>query len=330
MLQPNHLYHLLTTWLPQKDQKAWCLAMVIRTQGSVYRKAGAMMLISESGESLGLVSGGCLEHDLVRQARRVLAFNQPRVAVYDANDEDSMAWQLGIGCGGRSEILLMPLSEENQYLCLPEVLAALACRQPVTYSINWASGSAALVTGVHLTAARNAQADDTSIDVPVHPVTRLLVFGAGLDMQPLVAMAAQLGWQVTVVEPRINHNYPNSFPAAEQFIQASVEQLPVALTQQIDAAVIAQHNLTLDAKALRWLNDSSAKYIGMLGPEHRKREVFSLAGMEAGNCHAHISGPMGLEIGGDLPESIALSTLAEVHRVIHIKAQATLREVVGS
>ena len=81
----NHFCHLLSSWLPLKDEANWVLGAVINTRGSVYRKTGALMLLSDAGHQLGLLSGGCIESDLLLQARKVVALGKSRRVVYDAS-----------------------------------------------------------------------------------------------------------------------------------------------------------------------------------------------------------------------------------------------------
>ena len=84
----NHVNHLLAQWLPLKDKHKWVLGFIFKTEGSCYRKAGAMMLFSDAGHLLGILSGGCLESDIVKKAQRVMTDGVSRTAVYDDEDEE--------------------------------------------------------------------------------------------------------------------------------------------------------------------------------------------------------------------------------------------------
>jgi xanthine dehydrogenase accessory factor len=109
----NQLITSLHAWQKGRNDTEWVLGTVYKTEGSAYRKAGAMMLINGLGQQLGLLSGGCLEPDIVRNARKVMQTRQALLLKYDATDEDDWSFQLGIGCGGKIYIMLQPLSEEN-------------------------------------------------------------------------------------------------------------------------------------------------------------------------------------------------------------------------
>ena len=105
----NQLSDLLEIWGQRRDETDWVLGTVYRSEGSAYRKAGAMMLLNGFGEQFGLLSGGCLEADILRQARRAIQHGQVVMLDYDSSDEDDWSCQLGIGCGGRVFIMLQPL-----------------------------------------------------------------------------------------------------------------------------------------------------------------------------------------------------------------------------
>ena len=132
----NHFHHLLSTWLPLKDEANWVLGAVIHTRGSVYRKTGALMLLSDAGHQLGLLSGGCIESDLLLQARKVIALEKSRRIIYDATDDTNIAWRLGIGCGGAAEILLHPCTAQNDFLQLPAVFTALQQQHACNYNLH--------------------------------------------------------------------------------------------------------------------------------------------------------------------------------------------------
>ena len=135
-------------------------------------------------------------------------------------------------------------------------------------------------------------------------------------MQPLSSIASELGWKVTVVDKRPTNSREANFPRANAVLAKRAPELGDSLLQTIDAAVIANHNMNMDAEALAALQHSSALYIGLLGPDKRKQNVLALAKLSENNLRKPVAGPMGLALGGDLPESIALSVLAECHAVV--------------
>lgn len=315
----NHFYHLLSRWLPLKDTANWVLGAVVDTRGSVYRKTGALMLLSDAGHQFGLLSGGCIESDLLLQARKVIALGKSRRIVYDATDEDNIAWRLGIGCGGAAEILLHPCNSENHFLYLPEIFQLLQQHHACEFSVGLDLATASIKSCARdFTLRKHGQLNggaQKTLTTLINPLPHLLVLGNGIDLIPLCQLALALGWKVTLADPRLTPQKRANFPADVAALNTSVTGLSPELLQQIDAVVIAHHNMQLDAEAIACLQQQELHnpYIGLLGPTKRKLDVLAIAGIPETQLRYPIAGPMGLALGGDLPESIALSVLAECH-----------------
>lgn len=338
----NHFYHLLSAWLPLKDEANWVLGAVIDTRGSVYRKTGALMLLSDAGHQLGLLSGGCIESDLLLQARKVVALGKSRRVVYDAADDSNIAWRLGIGCGGAAEILLHPCDAQNDYLHLPAVLSCLQQQQACQYSLQLDQARASFFpcprkfsqrqhgsVQPHSVVFEAAGGDEKNLSTLINPLPHLLILGSGVDLIPLCQLALVLGWRVTLADQRLNSTKRENFPAGITALNLAAAELPSDLMQQIDGVVIAHHNLRLDAAAVAALQMRKLinPYIGLLGPAKRKAEVLAAADLSETNLRYPIAGPMGLALGGDLPESIALSVLAECHAKIFGSSAVPLSEM---
>lgn len=315
----NHFFHLLSRWLPLKNQANWVLGAVIHTRGSVYRKTGALMLLSDAGHQFGLLSGGCIESDLLLQARKVIALGKSRRIIYDATDEDNIAWRLGIGCGGAAEILLHPCNAQNNYLHLPDIYSCLQQHQACELSLQLNAAEAKFNSCVRDFTLRHAgyvqQGVVQQLTTVINPLPHLLVLGNGVDMIPVCQLAIALGWRVSLADQRLTPQKRENFPADISVFTQSVENIPADYLQQVDAIVIAHHNMKLDAAAIANLQtrDLQNPYIGLLGPAQRKMDVLALAGLAEAQLRYPVAGPMGLALGGDLPESIALSVLAECH-----------------
>ena len=95
--------------------EALVLATVVQTVGSTYRKAGAQMLIAHDGRAAGLLSGGCLEADLMERARAVLDTGTPMLVEYDTRGSDDVLWGIGLGCEGAMTIVMQRLDRANDY-----------------------------------------------------------------------------------------------------------------------------------------------------------------------------------------------------------------------
>lgn len=85
------------------------LATVVNVTGSTFRRPGARMLIAADGQTVGSVSGGCLERDILNQAQRVLQWNKPRVVTYDSMSDGDIVWEFNLGCNGIVDVLIEPL-----------------------------------------------------------------------------------------------------------------------------------------------------------------------------------------------------------------------------
>ena len=324
----QHLQHMLSQWYPARDQCRWVLGTVIDVKGSNYRKAGAMILVNELGQYYGLISGGCLEKNLLNEVKKVLVYDRPLQVVYDSSEQGDMPWAMALGCGGKVTILLQPVNAANQYHQLDLLYVALQERKPVSYavhlgdSIDIASNLLLDLQDVESLSAdlgqtdihQNAQGEPLLV-IAVKSQVHLLIFGGGLDAIPLVNIATILGWKLTLVDARSGYALADNFPNAQVLRLAAGAADLRELLYQIDAAIVMTHNIDMDAAAISALQNSSARYIGLLGPVHRKQKVFNKAKVD--QLSAPVFGPMGFNIGGDLPESIALAALAECHQVLN-------------
>ncbi|MBY5993187.1 XdhC family protein [Ferrimonas balearica] len=321
----HHPFHLIRQWLPQRDDQQWVLGTVYHTAGSAYRKAGALMLFSSDGAQLGLLSGGCLESDLQRQAMRVMASGRALTREYDSQDEDDVVFQLGIGCGGVVQVMLQPVHADNHYLALEELHQALADHQSVLYHQSLPQDGAdnlaqvqplALARGQRPPRAGMAERAGRTWLVSAHrPPPMLAIFGAGVDARPLAQLAVDLGWQVILVDPRPSHGRPQHFPSQCRLLNGSPTQAAAQpWFAQLDAAIVMHHQQGLDGEALALLAQNPPPYCALLGPRHRRAEVLEGAGLDA---FPNLAGPAGLALGAELPEGIALSILAECHAALH-------------
>jgi xanthine/CO dehydrogenase XdhC/CoxF family maturation factor len=186
----NRLNKLLEQWLQSKDSCQWVLATIIATDGSSYRKPGAMMMINELGQYYGLLSGGCLESDIMLQSRRCWADGRNRIVEYDMREEEDLAWQLGIGCGGMVRILLQPVAVNNDYLQLDILFAQLqqnrGCHYQQAINKQVPDNKVLLHTESILNRSGQIFATETG-DVflqKIKPAPHLAVFGGGVDARP--------------------------------------------------------------------------------------------------------------------------------------------------
>ena len=342
-INPNNDFpQLVKLWSASQaagDGETWVLGTVYKTEGPCYRKAGAFMLFNSLGQQFGLLSGGCLESDIQRYAKQVMASGKPTTVCYDGSDEDDISFQFGIGCGGTVYILLQPLTEQNNYLQLHQLAEGLATRQSSIYlqRIDTQSAESQLLSENDQDSSRYFQiatelgsqkAQLLTLETPfgsgeylatrISPPLHLLVIGGGVDARPLVSLAGILGWEVSVCDPRPANARREHFMDAANILDCAIAELPDhRLFGTFNAAVIMSHNLQMDAEALRVLQNSSVDYLALLGPESRKAVVIELAGLDSAKLRIPLAGPAGLNLGGELPESLALSILSQCHAVLH-------------
>ena len=345
------------------------LATVVEVLGSAYRRPGARMLVTADGELTGAISGGCLEGDARQRARQAICRGQPALVTYDTRDEDDPRHGLGPGCQGVVRILLEPLdfaAADNPVELLrdfahhpePAVLATVfetdaaglkaAVGQRVLLSATGALRGTPLLAGPLAEAARAtlAQGKSQVLDIetgagPVRallevlaPPLRLVVYGAGNDAQPLVHLAAALGWHVTVLDGRPNLATSARFPEA-----AAVRIVPVRELEKLvpDAGayhVLLSHNYAYDLAALQTLLPAATPYIGLLGPRakaDRLLQELELSASEAADVlQNRLHSPIGLDLGSETPEEIALAIVAEIQARRHQRNGRPLRERAGT
>ena len=324
------------------------LATVYETMGSTYSKAGHRSLIAANGDYQGLVSGGCLEGDLGERANRIRETRNPAAITYDLRDEADDLWGLGVGCNGLIRVFLQPLEPEHDHAPFAAIARRLMGVERAAAATVIEPGGSALPLGGTLVRAPDSSesfgldaadaeriaagceevinsgrsryvVDDAGVGIlysALVPVPRLLVLGAGPDAVPLVRMAAELGWLVTVADHRPAYIAKGGFEAAERVTTIN----PPALAGEIeletfDAVIVMSHHLDTDRTYLAHLATIGAGYVGVLGPPARKARLLEELGAAGEALRANLRGPVGLDIGADSPESIAVSILAELQVV---------------
>jgi xanthine/CO dehydrogenase XdhC/CoxF family maturation factor len=331
------------------------LASVVHASGSTYRRIGARLLVLPSDEPIGLISGGCLEGDLVTRAREVREAAAPRLIHYDATAEDDIVWGLGLGCAGVLDVLLEPVARDRPG---PLVWLAAWRRERATGVLatalapgrlgrRWAlhpdgrvEGAAGDEVRAALLQARSTgrsarlttREGDVTLEV-ARPPRRLLVFGAGPDAAPLARLAVELGWDVELVDHRPAYARPERFPGARVHL-APAEGAVARMGVDRDTYVLVMtHHYLIDRALLSELLPSQAPYVGLLGPRRRAEDLIAdierLGIALSAEQRARLHGPAGLDIGGEGPEAIALSLLAEVMAAAEGRSGGWLRDRKG-
>ena len=169
----------------------------------------------------------------------------------------------------------------------------------------------------------------------IRPPLPLVIFGAGHDALPMARLAKELGWHVSVVDHRPAYATRERFPLADEVIVATAQDIAQRL--RLDgtmAAVIMTHNYLRDLELLKLLLPSPVRYIGLLGPKRRADELVSELERESLAFTAaqreRLYAPVGLDVGAEGPEGVALSVLAEIQAVVAGRRPGHLRERKGS
>jgi xanthine dehydrogenase accessory factor len=170
----------------------------------------------------------------------------------------------------------------------------------------------------------------TSFNHKLSPPPLIAVFGGGVDAKPVVAIAFEMGWQVLLIDPRVGYAKTEHFPTALSIEKGAIESLASkSWLQQISVAFVLTHNIKLDGQAVSLLQNSSARYVGLLGPRHRTERVLDTAGISFQDLQKPLANPVGLKLGGELPESIALSMLAEAQGYLEGGNGASFSGLIG-
>ena len=315
-------------------QEPLVLATVIRTGGSTYAKPGAQMLIAADGEYAGLLSGGCLEGDLREHAVGVSATGNARIVSYDLRSSTDQLFGLGAGCEGAMDILLTRVGPESGWQPLPLLVGAWQrgdeCRLafvvsserpgiPLGFNIPL-DGTAGDLHELAMKAAANSIVKASQVELFVAdfaPPPELLLLGGGPDARPVAELAGFLGWRVTVVDHRAQYVRADRFPPNTHLVASRANE--VAESVQLDdfsAAIVMSHHLQSDLEYLQALARSRVPYVGLLGPAGRREKLLADLGDDAARLRPRLRAPVGLDIGGRAPESIALSIVGEVHAVL--------------
>ncbi len=271
--------------------QALAVITVLNTEGSTYSKAGSQMLVNESGDFHGMLSGGCLEGDLAERSRAIIKSGVADVVTYDLREDDDV-FGLGVGCEGALTILIQPISSGSDYEPFSSLLRTLDDAPFADFSF--------------------ADGDEVRSMRILAPL-RLLILGAGQDAEPLVQFTAALGWKVAVSDHR-----PASVARLESSPAASVECISIGEIashfdlSRFDAAIIMSHNLSADRAYLKVLANSPIEFIGLLGPPHRRDRLLGEIGDDKDKLGDRLRAPAGKQIGGRGPAAIALEIAAEL------------------
>lgn len=328
------------------------LATVVKVRGSSYRSPGARMLIMDDGKWVGSISGGCLEGDALRKARQVMTDKQPITVTYDTREESNQNLGIGLGCNGVIDVLIEPVDPADNdnptrfFESIIKMNAPVALATIFAHTNQEEIGKKLLITPgstklhnlkdeelEHLISVDLeklfeykkseakvyfTQGNETEVFIElIQPSVSLIIFGGGFDARPVSQLAKSLGWEVTITDECVAHIAPLFFPTADNlslchrdFVDRDFHITPYT------ACVLMSHNYEYDRDVLKRLLGKDTPYIGILGPRKRFDKMlteFSKEGIELSSKDMHrIHSPIGLDIGAEAPDEIAVSIIAEI------------------
>jgi xanthine/CO dehydrogenase XdhC/CoxF family maturation factor len=305
------------------------LATLVSVEGSSYRRPGARMLVAAGGGRTGAISGGCLEEDLVEHARRVAASGRPELVLYDTTAENDLVWGVGLGCHGIVRVLLERLPPRPAWASA--VAENMGAGRPTRLEVVWQGPPESLGTRLLEGGGPGEAAAQGVLRDTVEAPNALVIFGAGDDARPLCGMAAGLGWSVAVADPRGAMATRERFPGACGLVVAPAGELVARTAPRPGSlAVVMTHRFRDDVPLIRGLLPLPLAYLGLLGPRARAerilgelaRDGMAVTDRMRGVLHA----PVGLDLGSEGPEAVALSILAEISAVLAGRDARPLRE----
>lgn len=342
--------------LAQTGRQA-AVATVVRIEGSAYRQPGAKMLVEDDGVSTGGVSGGCLEADVREVGRAVIGSGRPELRHYQTGPDEQTVWGLGLGCNGSIDVFIQPATTQAALEAAERVRELLRGESPfavstiisgqgalgrslavvdaglVAGSTGDSAGDRALTSRAQALLERGeSQLDDLgAIQVFTEvmiPPPHLLICGAGDDARPLAAYATEAGFRVTVLDHRPAYLSADRFPEGTRLHGGRSEDgfgpLPVGTSTY---AVVMMHSLVRDREWVGHLMGSEAAYIGVLGPRARTEDILQQLGATGSE---RVFAPVGLDVGAEGAEQIALSIVAELLTVRAGRDPRHLRDKEGA
>ena len=306
------------------------LATLTSVEGSSYRRAGARMLITETGHKIGSVSGGCLEEDLIERAKSVASSGRAEVVTYDTTAENDLVWGVGLGCHGIVRLLLEPVGSRPPWV---QVLSDnLASGLPTELAVCWDARKGPLGTRLGGPAPCAYTKGEGGVFCDrIAPPACLTIFGAGDDAQPLARLAQELGWRVTVADPRPAMPTEGRFPGAQALVSGPADTLVARTSPRVGSlAVVMTHHYCHDVPLIHDLLPLDLAYLGLLGPKKRSEKI--LSDLEAAGLavtppmRSRLHAPVGLDIGAEGPEEVALSIIAEMNAALAGRDARPLRD----
>lgn len=316
--------------LAESAQEVGALATLVSVEGSSYRRPGARLLVLSGGRRVGSISGGCLEDDIILRANQVLRSGRPEIVTYDTTSENDIVWGVGLGCRGVVSIFIEPIAVQRPRWIFT-LAGNLAARRNTRLSVAFDEAFAERRATQLAEEMPPTPGTSRVFEQLIVPPPSLILFGAGDDARPLVRLAHEVGWSVTVVDSRAAYATSARFPAADAIVIASPEELDGQLKIDEETFVVLMtHRFVEDERLLRKLLPQPLAYLGVLGPRQRTDRLLAQLCAEGlatnPDTLKKLCAPVGLDLGSTTPETIALSILAELQCCLTGRTPIHLRD----
>ncbi|MEM9544841.1 MAG: XdhC family protein [Bacteroidota bacterium] len=320
------------------------LASVVNVEASSYRRIGARMLVSSSGQWVGGISGGCLEGDALKRSQKAIFNNTPSSVVYDTMDDDANEIGVGLGCNGRIEVLFTPIDPQNPENPIEQLRTIAVSKNPsLLLKVVESSAPEGFLGNSKLLKEGKGEIEFCSIDSKelenaaqevkakkrpilktfinsenhtlkvlvefIRPETKLIIVGDNYDVAALVGIADELGWECYIVGRKKKLSKKLFSIAKAVYEYEAFSQIKI---DAYTAIVLMTHDYNWDKKILPQVIHKSVPYIGMLGPKKRMLKMQNELGIDSLDRIAHFHSPVGLDIGAESPEEIALAIASEI------------------
>ena len=341
------------------------LGTVVKVEESSYRRIGARIFVTSSGNWTGGISGGCLEGDALKRAQIAMNKNENSIVVYDTMDDDSHQIGVGLGCNGRIEVLFTPIYGDHgdnkiEFLktivatrkteVLLQILSTSASNKAVVGAfyplhkvddlISDTSLSKAVVEEGIESALKKRKSrtfhanNDDNVDYEIlveliKPKIKVVCIGDNYDVNAFAGIAKELGWELHIVGKKRKIS-KELFELAHSIYESNeTESIEI---DDFTAIVLMSHDYKTDLTYLKHFINQPVSYIGLLGPRKRTLKMQDEWASEAGIDLLkldHLYSPVGLNIGAETPEEIALAIAAEIIAVMNERPGLSLREFQG-
>lgn len=320
------------------------IASVVNVEESSYRRIGARMLVSSNGQWVGGISGGCLEGDALKRSQQAIFKNESSRVVYDTMEDDENQIGVGLGCNGKLEVLFTPINPSDPNNPIEQLRKAVNFNRPaIQLKVIEVETTSSLLGAIQLTEEDMADLNFCDLDPDIlfkainetrikrrpqiitsqnkkgetlkvlveyiRPETKLVIVGDNYDVNTFVGIAHELGWEIHLVgrkKKMSKHIYSKAHQVYEY------EEYSTIPMDEFTAVVLMSHDYNWDKTLLPGILKQAPPYVGMLGPRKRMVKMQEELGYDDLSHISFFHSPVGLDIGAESPEEIALSIAAEI------------------